>query len=333
MRARSTRTGGRGPLPLLVPIAGLALVLLVLVRVGGRTGGTPPLDDPRAAAEWLAGLDPALLGSSLVRVAALVATAYLLAVIGLGAAARASHQARLVRAADRVTLPVVRRLLGRSFGLGLAASVVVGAGPGVPGASAQDHAPTSTPSAVPADTPVMVLLDDDAPSTTVEPDEAAPTTSEPPPRRPTTVPPDPTTTDHPAPSPPTTSDAGRATQRRLPDPPPDTPSEAWPEAPPATPVPLPPPPAAPSEPAEPEPAEPAVPVTPVEPSATWTIAPGEHLWAVAEATLAERSPSPPSDVEVARYLRVLIEANRDRLVDPANPDLVHPGLVVVLPPP
>jgi hypothetical protein len=32
------------------------------------------------------------------------------------------------------------------------------------------------------------------------------------------------------------------------------------------------------------------------------------------------------------YLHRLVEANRDRLVDPANPDLVHPGQVMVLPP-
>jgi nucleoid-associated protein YgaU len=35
---------------------------------------------------------------------------------------------------------------------------------------------------------------------------------------------------------------------------------------------------------------------------------------------------------VGRYWRRLIDANRDRLVDPGNPDLLLPGQELVLPP-
>lgn len=65
---------------------------------------------------------------------------------------------------------------------------------------------------------------------------------------------------------------------------------------------------------------------------TWTVGPGDHLWGVAERALAGAWGRPPSDGEVDPYWRAVIEANRDRLRDPANPDLVFAGQVLVLPP-
>jgi hypothetical protein len=65
---------------------------------------------------------------------------------------------------------------------------------------------------------------------------------------------------------------------------------------------------------------------------TWTIAPGDHLWAVAAETLADHWRRPPTDREIVPYWRTLVEANRDRLVDHDQPDLVLPGQVFVLPP-
>lgn len=67
--------------------------------------------------------------------------------------------------------------------------------------------------------------------------------------------------------------------------------------------------------------------------AEWEIQPGDHLWSVAERTLAQTWSLDPTDDEVAPYWRRLIEANRDRLADPTNPDLVLPGQVLALPPP
>lgn len=64
---------------------------------------------------------------------------------------------------------------------------------------------------------------------------------------------------------------------------------------------------------------------------TWTAAPGDHLWHIAEATLAESWGRAPTDGEVVPYWTGLVEANRDVLVDPANPDLIHPGQVFRLP--
>ena len=65
---------------------------------------------------------------------------------------------------------------------------------------------------------------------------------------------------------------------------------------------------------------------------TWTVAPGESLWSIAEELLADAWQRPPSDAETDPFWRALVERNRDRLVDPADPDLIHPGQVFEVPP-
>lgn len=66
--------------------------------------------------------------------------------------------------------------------------------------------------------------------------------------------------------------------------------------------------------------------------ATWTVAPGESLWTIAEELLADAWRRPPRDTETDPFWRALIERNRHRLVDPADPDLIHPGQVFEVPP-
>jgi hypothetical protein len=72
---------------------------------------------------------------------------------------------------------------------------------------------------------------------------------------------------------------------------------------------------------------------PVQPTTqpTWTIQPGQHFWAVAEHLVTDRLGRPPTDAEIVPYWHRLIEANRDRLRDRNNPDLVFPSQVLVLP--
>ncbi|MFT5203904.1 MAG: nucleoid-associated protein YgaU [Candidatus Aldehydirespiratoraceae bacterium] len=67
--------------------------------------------------------------------------------------------------------------------------------------------------------------------------------------------------------------------------------------------------------------------TPTVPQ-TWQVAPGDHLWGIAEETLTERGAS-PSEPEVEQYWRRLIDANRDAIGP--NPDLIHPGVLLSLP--
>lgn len=76
-------------------------------------------------------------------------------------------------------------------------------------------------------------------------------------------------------------------------------------------------------------------LSPTESSAAadedWTVEPGQSFWSIAEDVLARTSSQPPPESVVAPYWLRLIETNRSRLADPANPDLVFPGQVFVLP--
>jgi len=65
----------------------------------------------------------------------------------------------------------------------------------------------------------------------------------------------------------------------------------------------------------------------------WTAAAGDHFWHMAETTLAETWHRSPSDAEVAPYWGMIVDANRAKLVDRSNPDLLYVGQVFRLPTP
>jgi nucleoid-associated protein YgaU len=58
------------------------------------------------------------------------------------------------------------------------------------------------------------------------------------------------------------------------------------------------------------------------------VEPGDSFWSIAEDVVGGER-----EREVGRYWRTLVEANRSRLVDPANPDLLVPGQELTLPDP
>ena len=60
----------------------------------------------------------------------------------------------------------------------------------------------------------------------------------------------------------------------------------------------------------------------------WIVQPGDHLWGIAAATVAERSGS-EDHMTVTRYWLKLIELNSDTVGD--DPDLIYPGQVIRLP--
>ena len=96
---------------------------------------------------------------------------------------------------------------------------------------------------------------------------------------------------------------------------------------------------APESPVSPEsPGSPESPVVPVAPAGatpspapsaptTHSVEPGEHFWAIAERIVAERGQREP----VAHYWSRLVEENRDRLIDPTDPSLLHVGQLIVIP--
>lgn len=58
---------------------------------------------------------------------------------------------------------------------------------------------------------------------------------------------------------------------------------------------------------------------------------GDNLWAVAKEQLTADLGRLPTDDEVRPYWQELIDVNRERLVDPANPSLIYAGQVLTLP--
>lgn len=60
------------------------------------------------------------------------------------------------------------------------------------------------------------------------------------------------------------------------------------------------------------------------------VEPGDHLWSIAEATLARRADEDPALGDLPGYWARLVEANRDRLRS-GDPDLIHPGERLALP--
>jgi nucleoid-associated protein YgaU len=66
---------------------------------------------------------------------------------------------------------------------------------------------------------------------------------------------------------------------------------------------------------------------------TWTVEPGDHLWGLTARVLAETWDRPPTDAEIASHLRTIVDANRDRLAVPDEPDLIFPGQVFLVPAP
>jgi DNA-binding SARP family transcriptional activator/nucleoid-associated protein YgaU len=58
---------------------------------------------------------------------------------------------------------------------------------------------------------------------------------------------------------------------------------------------------------------------------------GDQFWALAERQLAEMWGRPPTSDEIAPYWQQLVDANRDRLAPPGDPDLIYPGQIFVTP--
>ncbi len=73
--------------------------------------------------------------------------------------------------------------------------------------------------------------------------------------------------------------------------------------------------------------------TPPPAAEAWTVSAGDHLWQIAEETLVDHGSEAVSEDQITAYWLTLIEANRSRLVDPENPDLILPGQQLTLPAP
>jgi hypothetical protein len=70
---------------------------------------------------------------------------------------------------------------------------------------------------------------------------------------------------------------------------------------------------------------------PVAKASSYTVRPGDHFWSIAERALLDAWGRAPSDAEITPVWKRLIAANRDKLVDPGNPDLLLPGQDLTIP--
>jgi hypothetical protein len=228
-----------------------------------------------------------------VRLAALVAAWWLLGSTLLYVAARVARLHGTAAALGWATLPAVRRWADRAAAVSIVAATALGVGR----PAAADPPPMSSPTTA----PVVIEADH---------------------RDPASVPS----------RPPSSARTGQAVDQPsvLSVPPVDT-----------APVPAPPPTTAPLvSSAELPPVGPGVPAVPAapprapSPAATHTVTRGENLWSIAAGQVATATGKPPTDLapdDVAPYWLRVVEVNRPRLHS-GNPNLVHPGEVVELPP-
>ncbi|TVR18752.1 MAG: LysM peptidoglycan-binding domain-containing protein [Nitriliruptor sp.] len=324
-----------------------------LVHALGTGSLAAPPTDPATWGTWLGGREPLVASMALLRLLVLAVCWYLVGVTSVGLVARLLRATRLLRIADALTLPPVRRLLQQTLGVALATAMV--ASVTSPGGGAVSTPPTVRLAAAAAEddgsTPdgslgggqgPVTSTGDGSPSVTlrglpyppiagrpgpdatvvdpVEPGNSAPDAAVSPPIRPSA----PTRPLSPAqPLAPATvllpwqvgSEPGAAGDREGTDHPeaPSAPTSAN------------------------APTAPSAPTAPTAPTddpgpVTHTVRTGESLWRIASAQLTQEHGRSPSDAEVVPYWRELIERNRDRLPDRDDPDLILPGQVLLLPP-
>lgn len=283
-------------LRLLVWIATLAVSLAVLHRTGSGSLAPPPMSAD-GARRWLADRDAVTAAFALVRLVALALGWYLAALTLLRVVATSVGWARLVTITDIVTAPALRPFLRGAAGASLGATVVLAA----PAAAFAGPSPD-----VASTTPV-------APATPSAPGSPAPGADV------MVLLPD--GAEAPAVPDDDIDSVGIAVMHAIPDETSDGPrvvttSEPAPRPPPAPPTPV--------------AASPAAPPGGAED--TWIVAPGDHLWSISDQTLADAWGRAPSEDEVTVYWASVVAANRSRLADPTNPDLVFSGEIVVLPP-
>lgn len=312
----------REMLPLAAWVAALVGAVVAFTAMGSGPLAAPALTDPGSWSAWAVGKDPVVATAAVLRLVVLLLAWYLLGATTVGAVARLARLTAMVRVADALSVPVVRRVLQTSLGVSLATAVAVSS--------------TSVTGSRPGPAPMMAAAAQDV---AAEAEGPAPPRMRPlPPREATAqmpTPPEPAQT--PTPPDPAAATVPASTREPRPD---DTEPPATPTPPRETPAPgdasvtgV----AATPEHREAPPPADATTDTPdatgtsaATDTSTVTVRPGDHLWSIAEQHLAARG-TPPAEDRVAAYWRRLIEANRDQLVDPTNPDLILPGQQFVLP--
>jgi nucleoid-associated protein YgaU len=303
--------------PLAAWLATLAGGIALFHLLGTGPLAAPPLTEPAAWGAWASEREPAVATVAILRLVVLALAWYLVGVTTIGLVARLARAARLVRVADALTVPALRRFLQGALGLGLATAMVGAAAPGahrpsLPTPTVAAEAEAGSPMADPADGVQLVrAADDEVRLARVAEDEvrlAAVAGDE--------------------------VRLGRVTERSGAGGDPVVAGEAT-----DGPLPL--------ELLDRAGSDERVTLRRIVvgdradregeelpgPSApAHEVVAGDSLWTIARDALATATSSEPDEPTVHRYWRELIELNRHRLVDPGNPDLIFPGQRFELPP-
>jgi len=134
--------------------AALVVGTALFHSLGSGVLAAPPVS-PAGWSEWAAGREPTVIGISLLRLLTLGLCWYLVGVTTVGLVARLLRRARLIRIADALTVPWVRRLLQQGLGVALATAMVTSAAGAAPagGARLSGESPPSATMTLAAATP------------------------------------------------------------------------------------------------------------------------------------------------------------------------------------
>ncbi len=284
---RAARTG------LAVWVGALVVGTLLFHAIGDGPLAAPPID-PSAWFVWAEGRDPLVATFAVLRLLVLALSWYLVGATSIGILARLFRAASLVRFADALTVPALRRVLQAALGASLATAMVA------------SSVPASAPAARETSAVALHTVDDDAAApggSSVEVTLAALGEEEritlehvEGDRRPFSL---------------SLLDRARAAEAAADG---ETTGQRMTET--------------------VEPADEASRGT----SLPSSVADGEHrvvagdsFWTIAHEVLTDHLDRTPTEAETAAYWERLIAANRDRLVDRDNPDLIFPGQALSMP--
>ena len=114
----------RRALPLIGWLSALLAGIVLFHAMGRGALAPPPLSDPGAWATWASSREPAVVAAAVLRLVVLGLAWYLVGATTVGIVARLVRVAGLIRVADALTLPMVRRMLQGALGVGLATAMV-----------------------------------------------------------------------------------------------------------------------------------------------------------------------------------------------------------------
>lgn len=311
---RAARTG------LVLWVVALVVGTALFHAIGDGPLSAPPLD-PAAWSAWAEGRDPLVAVFAVLRLLVLALSWYLVGATSVGILARVLRAASLVRIADALTVPALRRSLQAALGVSLATAMVV------------SSVPTLDPSPREISTVALGAADDDLVRFAAVQDVAQDVAQ------------DVTRGGAQDVAQVTLVAAGegdRITLRHVEsvDPPVPLPLELLERARDAAAG------GSPDGPPSPSPQDPVAErdedrnprqgsgdggASENQASTDHSVVAGESFWTIAQDVLAGQLDRAPSDAEVVTYWGALVESNRDRLVDRDNPDLIFPGQLLQIP--